>query len=262
MARFRTHKTALLEACAHTDWAERLRRFTADNSKPKTLLSPLTALLPRDDMRMKAVYGLSLVVPALARHSMEEARVYMRRLMWGMNEESGNLGWGIPEAMGAVLAASPALAAEYGRILCSYGYQTGKDDNFIDHAPLRRGVYWGVGRMAGASPEHTLSLVPHLPSALADPDVPLRGFAAFAAREIVNGTARKGVAPTAEALDALRRLPDALRGLNTAKDAATTLLVLEGDALSEKTVAELAASALAAVEQTASSKINRPKLKE
>ena len=49
------------------------------------------------------------VVSRLADSDMEAARVIMRRLMWNLNDESGGIGWGSPEAMGEILAAMVGL---------------------------------------------------------------------------------------------------------------------------------------------------------
>jgi len=131
-------------------------------------------------------------VSRLAGSDMEAARVIMRRLMWSLNEESGNLGWGVPEAMGAVVSMSPALAREYARIFLSYGYETGKDDNFLDHAPLRRGVYQGAAMLARADYASARPLLPHLEKALADEDALVRASAGLALRELA------GAAPASE----------------------------------------------------------------
>jgi len=54
------------------------------------------------------------VVSSLAEKDMESARVVMRRLMWNLNEESGGIGWGCPEAMGETMARSAPLAWNTG----------------------------------------------------------------------------------------------------------------------------------------------------
>jgi hypothetical protein len=43
------------------------------------------------------------VMAHLADKDMESARVIMRRLMWSLNDESGGIGWGAPEAMGEIV---------------------------------------------------------------------------------------------------------------------------------------------------------------
>lgn len=92
--------------------------------------------------------------------------------------------------MACILADSPALAREYTRIFFSYGYETGGDDNFIDHAPLRRGVYWGMGRIAQKNPEEALAALPHLSAALGDDDRIIRAFAAWALACLARGAQR------------------------------------------------------------------------
>ena len=54
-----------------------------------------------------------------------------------MSEESGNIGWGIPEAFAECLAASPELAKTYHKILISYIVDLGFDDNYCDNDQLR-----------------------------------------------------------------------------------------------------------------------------
>ena len=180
MARFRNQKAELSRICAGVDWKQDLERYLGDGSAALEAVSPLLALLPRFGFTWQAAYGLGLAVSRMAAKNMEAARIVMRRLMWSMNEESGNLGWGIPEAMGCILAESPALAREYGRILVSYGHDTGREDNFIEHAPLRRGVYWGIGRLASSNAAVAKPALPHLIKALGDEDAGVRIMAAFA----------------------------------------------------------------------------------
>jgi len=85
----------------------------------------------------------------LADADMEAARVVMRRMIWQLNEESGGIGWGMPEAMGETMARHEGLAQEYAHMLVSYIQE---DGNFLEHVPLQRGVLWGLGRLAQARP--------------------------------------------------------------------------------------------------------------
>ena len=180
MARFRSNKVEFQRICAGEDWMQALDRRIGKGEAAQEAVGPLLALLPRPELCWRAAYGLGLAVSRLAGANMESARIVMRRLMWSMNEESGNLGWGIPEAMACILAESPALAREYGRILLSYGHDTGREDNFVEHAPLRRGVYWGIGRLAAADASLAKPALPHLIAALGDGDAGVRLMAAFA----------------------------------------------------------------------------------
>ncbi len=165
MARFRELKAKLAEALAGEDWSERVDGLAG--GRPGDLVGPLfQMLLHRDDLvRWRAAEAFGLVVPALARQDMEAARVVMRQMMWRMNEESGNMGWGVAEAMGAVMAGHEGLAREYHTILASYVREAGGDichGNYLDNAALRRGVLWGLGRLAQARPELARKAMPDL----------------------------------------------------------------------------------------------------
>ena len=191
MARSRSNKLKFQRICSGEDWMRALDRRIGTGGNAQEAVGPLLALLPRPELAWRAAYGLGLAVSRMAGANMESARVVMRRLMWSMNEESGNLGWGIPEAMGCILAESPALAREYGRILLSYGHDTGREDNFVEHAPLRRGVYWGIGRLASADAVLAKPALPHLVAALGDDDAGVRLMAAFALWQLAGNLPEK-----------------------------------------------------------------------
>jgi hypothetical protein len=101
----------------------------------------------------------------------------MRRLMWQLNEESGGIGWGCPEAMGEIMACHEGLAGEYAHVLVSYAR---KDGVFLDYEPLQRGVVWGLGRLGQKRPHLLGDAIPHLVALLKAEDAMLRGLAAWA----------------------------------------------------------------------------------
>jgi hypothetical protein len=98
-------------------------------------------------------------------------------MIWNLNDESGGIGWGMPEAMGEVMAHHQGLAEEYVMILESY---IREDGNFLEHQPLQRGVLWGLGRLAQEKPELLQNTTPHLRPFLLSTDAVLRGLAAWA----------------------------------------------------------------------------------
>ena len=180
MARFRQGKSHLASICSGDNWKNLLEQNIENAAAARMYVNPLLSLLTRPEFRWQAAFGLGRAVSIIAEDAMEPARILMRRLMWSMNEESGNVGWGIPEAMGCILAESKSLAREYSRVFLSYGYNTGREDNFVDHAPLRCGVYWGIGRLAMSLPELAAPALPHLVTALQDEDRQASGMAAWA----------------------------------------------------------------------------------
>ncbi len=69
--------------------------------KARVIVNPLFSLIQETDekIRENAARAMGQVVAKLAREQMEAARIVMRRLMWNLNDESGGIGWGSPEAM-------------------------------------------------------------------------------------------------------------------------------------------------------------------
>jgi hypothetical protein len=146
----------------------------------KVLRSLFSALVDEDEeIKWHAVTAVGKLVAARSERDMEGARDVLRRMMWSLNGESGGIGWGIPEAMGEILARSEALAREFARILLSYIQPGG---NFLDFELLRRGALWAIGRLGEVhpellpSPETARSLMPYLDSS----DPYSRGYAARA----------------------------------------------------------------------------------
>ena len=118
---------------------------------PKKAINPLVSLLYSGDagLRKKAISAFGEMMASLAGEDIEAARVVMRRLMWSLNDESGGIGWGAPEAMAEAMARSETLALEYAHILVSYIW---KDGNYLEYAPLRKGALYGIVRLAKKRP--------------------------------------------------------------------------------------------------------------
>ena len=128
------------------------------------LIYPLFSALCRTDetRRLQAALVFGRVVARLAARDMEAARVVMRRLLWSLNDESGGIGWGAPEAMAAIIAESQPLADEYLHMLVSYLKEDGdelcQDGNFLELPALQRGLLWGIGHAAPCCRERLLAL--------------------------------------------------------------------------------------------------------
>jgi len=147
--------------------------------KPEVVINPLFSLLLSTDPMVKwhTVTAFGLTVGRLAEKDMESARVIIRRLMWQLNDESGGIGWGCPEAMGESLARHRGIGQEYSKVLISY---LAKDGNLLEHVPLQRGAIWAVGRLGESSPDLARPSVPHLLPLLNSQDPNARGLSAWA----------------------------------------------------------------------------------
>lgn len=157
-----------------------------DDLPGRRVVNPLFAFFCDADAlrRWRAVTAMGRVVSRLADENLESARVVMRRFMWNLNEESGGIGWGCPEAMGECMARSDRLADEYGCILSSYLHP---ERNFIEHPALQEGVLWGIGRLAQSRPASMADCAEFLAFFLGSPEAALRGLAAWAGGPLADG---------------------------------------------------------------------------
>lgn len=159
----------------------------ADIAPKKRLRSLFTALLDREELvRWHAVTALGAAGAAVAAADPEQGRDFWRNLMWRLNDESGAIGWGIPEVMGETLARSPVLAEAFARLLFAYVRELpgGGGSAALDHPELRRGVWWGIARLAAARPALVRPVPDLLPQALDSPDAASRGLACLALSQL------------------------------------------------------------------------------
>ncbi|UCC60546.1 MAG: hypothetical protein JSV02_01590 [Dehalococcoidia bacterium] len=62
----------------------------------------------------------------------------MRRLIWSMTDESGEIGWSAPETMAEIIVHIPELLEPYGSIMIARAFE---------EPPLVKGGLWGIGRL-------------------------------------------------------------------------------------------------------------------
>ncbi|MBW2345330.1 MAG: HEAT repeat domain-containing protein [Deltaproteobacteria bacterium] len=172
----RALKQRVLELLKSADFEKELESLS--HLPARQVINPLFSFLYNLDelIRWRAVIAMGEVMAKLANEDMESARVIMRRLMWSLNDESGGIGWGSPEAMGEILARNAALSEEYNRILVSYAKE---DGNFQEHELMQRGVLWGIGRLSQVRPEQAKDACPYIMPYLRSPDAVARGLAAW-----------------------------------------------------------------------------------
>jgi len=153
----RALKQKILQLLSAQDFNESLAQI--GRLPARQVVNPLFSFFYHGDtlLKWRAVSAMGVVVAALFECNPESARVIMRRLMWNLNDESGGIGWGSPEAMGEIMACSESLAGEFSRILVSYIDPCG---NYLEHEILQRGVLWGLGRLAGVRSSLLTNLPP------------------------------------------------------------------------------------------------------
>jgi len=193
---------------------------------PRQAVSPLIGGLSHagGNVKWHAVSALGLVMAALATEDMEAARNIMRRLIWSLNDESGNTGWGIPEAMAEIMASHDGLAEEYAHILVAY---MRKDGSYLKLLPLQRGLMWGIGRLAATRPDllRKWGAPAYLLSYLDSEDPEVRGLAARAS--------------------GILRIEEAMERLSDLRDDSSEIFLYDNGKLEIRTVGQLAGEALA-----------------
>jgi hypothetical protein len=119
------------------------------------LLQYLTRRLSsaREEEKWRAVWALGVVVGDQQLISPERATDLLRRFLWSLNDESGAVPNGVPEAIGEILAFRPELQGRFLPLLCSFV----TDEDLTQTGAIERGVLWALGRIgpsvARCSPE-------------------------------------------------------------------------------------------------------------
>ncbi|MEW6185375.1 MAG: DVU0298 family protein [Thermodesulfobacteriota bacterium] len=146
---------------------------TAQGNEGKTA-GGLIGLLTDSDERIKwrAVKALGLVVGFLFARDPERVRTIIRQLIWNLNDESGGIGWGMPEALGEILAEIPALRSEYLGLFIAYLTEA---KCRLDNPQLLAGVIWGIGRIKQLDEETKQRVLPYLLGAINDQSSLLQG---------------------------------------------------------------------------------------
>ncbi len=174
--RLKKHVFQLLKA----DEFDRAMAEIARLEKRKVVNCLISALCNCDPLiKWRAVSALGMVTASLADDDPESARIIMRRFMWMLNDESGGIGWGVPESMAEIMACHEGMASEYAPILVSY---LREDGNFLEYEPLQRGLLWGIGRLGSVRAQllKALGVCRYLPGFLGSQDVEVRAMAVWA----------------------------------------------------------------------------------
>lgn len=96
-----------------------------------------------DKQKWRAVWGVGILVGDRQLISQEQAIDLLRRFFWALNDESGAVPWGVPEAIGEILAVRPELREAFLPMLCSLL----TDRDMLQTGAIERGVIWALGRI-------------------------------------------------------------------------------------------------------------------
>lgn len=124
--------------------------------RKKRILSLLTALTYDEEQVVceRAIRATGLVAEVIAKRDTEHIRNYLLRLFWLVNDESGGIGWRVPELIGEILFHCPTFD-QFFPMLISF-----LDLEAEDAPRFRIGTLWAIGRIAQADRE---AMQPALP---------------------------------------------------------------------------------------------------
>lgn len=175
----------------------------------------------KDVISWRAMEAIGVITAEIAMEDPGHVRNTVGRLLWMMRDESGGIGWSVPEILGEIVRNNPELCADIAPIIAT----------FHEEKMLNAGVLWAIGRTGKINAEFVDYAVPIVISCLESPEVVLRGYAAFACGQL-------------SALTAVNEL-EKLNG-----DSGIVPFYEEGE-LKEKSVGEIATEAIEKVKEEA-----------
>jgi hypothetical protein len=196
--------------------------------KGSKLIRRITAGLCSTEPRRKwqAVSAMG-VVAGKGGLSTDKVADRITRFLWALNDESGDVPYGIPEALGEILTVRPELRARCIPILVSFLVQ----EELFQTGPILAGAIWALGHAGVSDQEERDRARPGLRLALAAADSGVRGAALWTA-------ARLGLAAS---------LQQEIRGL--AGDDSGVCLLIDG-AVQELKIGDLADQVLSGLTTT------------
>ena len=118
----------------------------------------------------RAMEAVGLFTGEMGKEDSEFVRNIVGRLLWMIRDESGGIGWSVPEMLGEIVKNNPVLCADIAPIIVS----------FHEELMLATAVLWASGSMGELSRETIDDAVPLIRPFLHSSDAIQRGYAARA----------------------------------------------------------------------------------
>ena len=124
----------------------------------------------KSSIAWRAIETVGLFTGEMAKEDSEFVRNIVGRLLWMIRDESGGIGWSVPEMLGEIVKNNPVLCADIAPIIVS----------FYEELMLATGVLWAVGNMGELNKETIEDSVPLIRPFLKSSESIQRGYAARA----------------------------------------------------------------------------------
>lgn len=151
------------------------RLFSLPASRKRILTMLISLTYDREDIvSWRAMEAIGLVTGEISASDPETVRHTVERLLWMIRDESGGIGWSVPETLAEIVVNNPELCSDIPPIIVS----------FHDEPPLRAGILRAIGRIGTLSQEMVRDALPVLRKYLHSDDSTVRGTAAWALGEL------------------------------------------------------------------------------
>jgi len=149
-----------------------LKEISRLNASPFKIINNLISLSydKKSNISWRAMEAVGLFTGEKAKEDSEFVRNIVGRLLWMIRDESGGIGWSVPEMLGEIVKNNPVLCADIAPVIIS----------FHDELMLATGVLWASGSMGALSKGTVESAVPLIRPFLKSPEAIQRGYAARA----------------------------------------------------------------------------------
>lgn len=186
------------------------------SDSPHKLVNILITLTydKKDRISWRAMEAIGLLTGRLSESDPDAVRNIVGRLLWMIRDESGGIGWSVPEILGEIVKNSPVLCEDIAPIIAS----------FHEEKMLTSGVLWAMARIGRINEDTVRYAAPLFLPYLDAPDHTVRGYAAYALGEL--------------------RSPEASDRIKELKNDGNTVDFYEDGELKELTVGDIASSSI------------------
>jgi hypothetical protein len=165
-------KKKLADLLANGNYDE-VSRLALDDKK---IISRLISLTYDKDKALSwhAMEAIGIATKEIAKKDSETVRNIVGRLLWMIRDESGGIGWSVPEILGEIVLNNPKLCSDIAPVIVS----------FHEELMLTSGVLRAIGRVGPINNETVGYAIPNILPYLKSENSTVRGNAAFALGEL------------------------------------------------------------------------------
>lgn len=149
-----------------------LKEISILRASPFKIINSLVSLSydKKSSISWRAIEAVGLFTGEMAKEDSEFVRNIVGRLLWMIRDESGGIGWSVPEMLGEIVKNNPALCSDIAPVIVS----------FHEELMLATGVLWAAGSMGDLNKETIAYSVPLIRPFLKSSEAIQRGYAARA----------------------------------------------------------------------------------